>query len=115
MFELVMGIFVILVCIGLEGFFSGTETAMVSVDRARMKALAEQGSKRAVLVNATLEAPEKFFSTTFAWHKRFSSIGQSNCHSFGYSLSRGTLCIFDYSDHDSAYTDIWRDCSENRI
>ena len=64
MFELVIGIFIILVCIGLEGFFSGTETAMVSVDRARIKALAEQGSKRAALVNATLEAPEKFFSTT---------------------------------------------------
>jgi CBS domain containing-hemolysin-like protein len=64
MFEFLIGIVIILVCICLEGFFSGTETAMVSVDRARIKALAEQGSKRAALVNATLEAPEKFFSTT---------------------------------------------------
>ncbi len=64
MLELLIGIFVILACVCLEGFFSGTETAMVSVDRARIKALAEQGSKRAALINATLEAPEKFFSTT---------------------------------------------------
>ena len=64
MFELLLGVFVILVCISCEGFFSGTETAMVSVDRARIKALAEQGSKRAALVDAVLQAPEKFFSTT---------------------------------------------------
>ncbi|KPK46338.1 MAG: hypothetical protein AMK74_00450 [Nitrospira bacterium SM23_35] len=64
MFELLLGIFVILVCISCEGFFSGTETAMVSVDRARMKAVAEQGSKKAALIDAVLQAPEKFFSTT---------------------------------------------------
>jgi putative hemolysin len=64
MFELLLGVFLILVCISCEGFFSGTETAMVSVDRARIKALAEQGSKSAALVDAILQAPEKFFSTT---------------------------------------------------
>lgn len=64
MYELLLGIFIILVCIACEGFFSGTETAMVAVDRSRIKALAEQGSKRATLVDAVLQAPEKFFSTT---------------------------------------------------
>jgi len=64
MFELLLGIFLILVCISCEGFFSGTEAAMVSVDRVRIKALAEQGSKRAALLNAVLQNPEKFFSTT---------------------------------------------------
>jgi putative hemolysin len=64
MFELLLWIFVILVCLFCEGFFSGTETAMVSVDRARIKALAEQGSRREVLVDALLHSPEKFFSTT---------------------------------------------------
>jgi putative hemolysin len=64
MFELLLGVLLILVCISCEGFFSGTETAMVSVDRARIKALAEQGSKSAALVDAILQTPEKFFSTT---------------------------------------------------
>jgi putative hemolysin len=63
-YELLLGILLILICIALEGFFSGTETAMVSVDRSRIKALAEQGSKRAALVDAVLQTPEKFFSTT---------------------------------------------------
>ncbi len=64
MFELLLGVLLILVCISCEGFFSGTETAMVSVDRARIRALAEQGSKSAALVEAILQTPEKFFSTT---------------------------------------------------
>lgn len=64
MIELLLWILLILVCIFCEGFFSGTETAMVSVDRARMRALAEQGSRRAGLIDALLHTPEKFFSTT---------------------------------------------------
>lgn len=64
MFELLFGVFIILFCIACEGFFSGTETAMVSVDRTRIKALAEKGSKKAALIDAVLEKPEKFFSTT---------------------------------------------------
>lgn len=63
MLEVLVWTFVILVCIFCEGFFSGTEIAMVSVDRARIKALAEQGSKREALVDAVLQTPEKFFST----------------------------------------------------
>lgn len=64
MLELILGIFIILLCIACEGFFSGTETAMVSLDRARIKALSEKGSKKAALIDATLSNPEKFFSTT---------------------------------------------------
>lgn len=64
MFELLLGVFLILACISWEGFFSGTEAAMVSVDRARIKALAEQGHRSAALVDAILQTPEKFFSTT---------------------------------------------------
>ena len=64
MLELLLWIFIILICILCEGFFSGTETAMVSVDRARIKALAEQGAKKQVLVESVLRTPEKFFSTT---------------------------------------------------
>ena len=64
MLELLLWIFIILICIFCEGFFSGTETAMVSVDRARIKALAEQGAKKQALVESVLRTPEKFFSTT---------------------------------------------------
>lgn len=62
--ELVLWIFVIFLCVLFEGFFSGTEAAMVSLDRARIKALAEKGSKREALLDAMLHSPERFFSTT---------------------------------------------------
>ena len=64
MIDLVLGLIIIVVCIACEGFFSGTETAMVSLDRTRIKALAEKGSKKAALICAVLNSPEKFFSTT---------------------------------------------------
>ena len=64
MLDLLLWIFLILICIFCEGFFSGTETAMVSVDRARINALAEKGAKKQSLVESVLRTPEKFFSTT---------------------------------------------------
>jgi putative hemolysin len=64
MFDLVLWIFVIFLCVLFEGFFSGTETAMVSLDRARIKALSEKGSKREALLHAVIRSPERFFSTT---------------------------------------------------
>jgi putative hemolysin len=62
--ELVVWIFLIFVCVLLEGFFSGMEIAMVSLDRARLKARAEQGSRGGGKLEAVLKRPEKFFSTT---------------------------------------------------
>ncbi len=63
-FEILFCIMIVVLCIVMEGFFSGTETALVSVDRIRIRAMAEKGSKRAVLVDNALKNPEKFFSTT---------------------------------------------------
>ena len=64
MAELLIGAVVILVCLACEGFFSGTETAFVSLDRNRIKALAEKGLKKASLIDDMLNNPERFFSTT---------------------------------------------------
>jgi putative hemolysin len=64
MFELLIWIFAIFLCVLLEGFFSGTEIAMVSLDRARVKARAEQGSRAGAQLEAILKKPEKFFSAT---------------------------------------------------
>ncbi|MCP4715618.1 MAG: HlyC/CorC family transporter [Deltaproteobacteria bacterium] len=64
MLELLLGSGIIVVCLILEGFFSGTETAIVSIDRARLKALAEKGDSKAPRILALLNNPELFFSTT---------------------------------------------------
>lgn len=62
--ELFLGIVIIVICILAEGFFSGTETALVSVDKTHIKALKEKGHKKAAVVDEALTHPEKFFSTT---------------------------------------------------
>ena len=77
MLELALWILIILVCVFLEGFFSGTETAMVSLDRARIKALAEQGSRGEAKVAAVLHNPEKFFSTTLLGTNIFEVLGNA--------------------------------------
>ncbi len=64
MTDILLGLGVIVFCIVCEGFFSGTETAMVSLDRSRIKTLADKGSKAALLIHNLLERPEQFFSTT---------------------------------------------------
>ena len=42
-------IIIMLICLAGSAFFSGTETAFTSFNRAKMKALAEEGNKKATL------------------------------------------------------------------
>ncbi|MCD6265569.1 MAG: HlyC/CorC family transporter [Deltaproteobacteria bacterium] len=96
MLELLLWIFLIFASIFCEGFFSGTETAMVSVDRARIKALAEQGSKKHTLVEAILHTPEKFFSTTLLGTNIFEVL----------SNAIATLLIINYLGEQYKYATI---------
>ncbi len=59
-------IFLILLCILLEGLFSGGEIALVASDINRIRARAETGSHSAALVLKLLRRPEWFFATTLA-------------------------------------------------
>lgn len=47
----------------LQAFFAGSEIALVSCDKIKMKALAEEGSKRAKLVLKSFQEIERFIST----------------------------------------------------
>jgi len=50
-------------CLILSAFFSATETAFLSINKTRMKTLAEKGTKRAKLVLALSDRYEKLIST----------------------------------------------------
>lgn len=54
---------VLITLIILSGFFSSAETALTTVNRVRMRALEEEGSKRAVKVNKILDNYSKMLST----------------------------------------------------
>ena len=56
-------IIIILICLAGSAFFSGTETAFTSFNRAKMKALAEEGNKKATLAMDIAEKYDKMLTT----------------------------------------------------
>jgi CBS domain containing-hemolysin-like protein len=48
----------------IQGFFAGSEIALISCDKVRMKVLADRGSKSAKLVMSAFSEVERFISTT---------------------------------------------------
>lgn len=55
---------VVFCCVLCEGFFSGSEIAIISVDKIKLRHLASVGSKGAMLAQKMLQQPERFLGTT---------------------------------------------------
>ena len=55
---------VILISLILQAFFAGSEIALISCDKVKMKALADEGSNSAKLVLSAFDQVEQFLSTT---------------------------------------------------
>ncbi|MFH1753648.1 MAG: hemolysin family protein [Candidatus Omnitrophota bacterium] len=75
--EIFLGIFVIILCVLLEGFFAGSEIGFISCNRIRMNHLADNNNKRAKIVMSFLDNPEKFLSTTLVGVNLCVIIGSS--------------------------------------
>ncbi|MGK2742193.1 HlyC/CorC family transporter [Tepidicaulis sp. LMO-SS28] len=56
---LIWTLLVVAILLGLSGFFSGSETSLTAASRARMHRMAEDGDKRAQLVNRLIADPER--------------------------------------------------------
>jgi len=54
----------VLCCLAAEAFFAGAETAIISADRAQLRAAAGRGDSRAALAESLLERAEALLSTT---------------------------------------------------
>ena len=61
--DLIPSIVAMLICVILSGYFSATETAFSSVNKTRLKAMAEKGEKRAELTYKLAENYDKLIST----------------------------------------------------
>ena len=59
----VIQLVILLILIILSAFFSSAETALSTVNRVRMRALEEEGNKRAARVNLILDNYGKMIST----------------------------------------------------
>jgi putative hemolysin len=60
----ITAIAVVACCLLLEGFFSGSEIAIVSADRIRVRQRAAAGDRAATLLEAFYEAPQRILATT---------------------------------------------------
>lgn len=54
---------IILVLILMNAFFSGTEMALISLRKTRVKELVKKGNRKAILAEKILKDPEKFLAT----------------------------------------------------
>lgn len=59
----VMQLIILIILIILSSFFSSAETALTTVNRVRIRALAEEGNKQAIAVNKILDKYGKMLST----------------------------------------------------
>jgi CBS domain containing-hemolysin-like protein len=59
-----IGSIIIVLCLIIEAFFSGSEIAFISVNRFKLKHQAESGSVGAKLADKLLDHPERVFATT---------------------------------------------------
>lgn len=58
-----INLIVLIVCLALSGFFSGSETAFMSLSRARLRHLVDSGAARAMRVFRMVESPDRFLVT----------------------------------------------------
>ena len=64
--EIVLTALVVVVCLAMEAFFAGSEIAVVSADRIKLRHAAASGSRGAALALKMLDKPEWLLSTTLA-------------------------------------------------
>jgi CBS domain containing-hemolysin-like protein len=60
-----LGLFILLL---LSAFFSGSEIAIFSANKIRLRKLAEEGSKTAIILNKLHERPNRLLATILVWN-----------------------------------------------
>lgn len=68
-------ILIILVCLVLEGFFSGSEIALISANKIKIRHKAEEGSMSARLIQKMFTKPEQLIGTTLVGTNLAAVIG----------------------------------------
>ena len=65
-------VIIIMCCLALTAFFDGSETALISANRMRLRTMSEQGDRRARIVVQLLEKPSKLLGVTLVGSNLFS-------------------------------------------
>jgi len=75
--DLISTLAIVLVCIVLEAFFSGTEIALISLSRHKLSNLVENGKRGAMLVEKQFRNPSTLYGTTSLGTNLFVVLGTS--------------------------------------
>ena len=78
-------IIIIFIAILSEGFFSGSEIAIISLNRIRLRILAEAKEKKAIIVQAMLQNPGRLLATTLVGTNIAVVVSSSFCTRFLYN------------------------------
>jgi putative hemolysin len=81
----VIYIIIIITAILSEGFFAGSEIAIISLNRIRLRILAEAKEKKAVIVQAMLQNPGRLLATTLVGTNIAVVVSSSFCTRFLYN------------------------------
>ena len=60
---MLFSIIILIILIGINGIFSATELAFLSLDKIKLKQDIEAGNKKAISINKILSNPSSFLST----------------------------------------------------
>ena len=55
---------IVFILIFIQGFFANSEMAMVSSNRIRLQFLANQGNRKAMIIQRLINQPDRLFGTT---------------------------------------------------
>ena len=85
------------VCIAMSAYFSATETAFSSLNKTRLKVLADNGNKRAALALKLSENYDKLISTILIGN---NIVNSSTCsirrESMGMSTNSSGICVMTF-------------------
>jgi len=90
---IILYIAIILIAVLFEGFFSGAEIAIVSLNRIRLRILSDAKEKKAILIQKMLKNPNRLLSTTLVGTNLAVVVASSFC----------TKLIYDNYGADSGW------------
>ena len=100
---------ILLILLLFSSFFSSTETALMSVNKIKLRSLADGGNKRAALaLDITENHTAKMLSAILIGNNIVNVSASSLATTLAYSFG-GQHC---YTDSDSGNPCIWRDYTE---
>ncbi len=88
-------VIILTIAVLLQGFFEGSEMAMVSADKLKLALACDSGSKRALMALHLIKRPARFFATTL--------VG-SNLASIGGATFASLFIIHNYGERYAALT-----------